>query len=98
VAGRSPPSRWSCSSTFGALRTRSGSREISSAMSSGTAPSCQPRSPMRTFSTVEEIESAVGEEIGTTEWVEITQDRVDRFADTTNNHPWIYADRERVSH
>jgi acyl dehydratase len=41
---------------------------------------------MRTFSTVEEIESAVGEEIGTTEWVEITQDRVDRFADATDDH------------
>ena len=52
---------------------------------------------MRTFSTVEEIESAVGEEIGTTEWVEITQDRVDRFADATNDHQWIHVDRERAA-
>ena len=52
---------------------------------------------MRTFGTVEEIESAVGEEIGTTEWVEITQDRVDRFADATNDHQWIHVDRERAA-
>src|SRR6187200_1437764 len=65
-------------------------------MSSGTAPSCQPRSSMRTFGTVEEIESAVGEEIGTTEWVEITQERVDRFADATDDHQWIHVDPERA--
>ena len=52
---------------------------------------------MRTFSTVEEIESAVGEEIGTTEWVEITQDRVDAFADATDDHQWIHVDRERAA-
>ena len=51
---------------------------------------------MRTFGTVEEIESAVGEEIGTTEWVEITQERVDRFADATDDHQWIHVDRERA--
>ena len=52
---------------------------------------------MRTFSSVEEIESAVGEEIGTTEWVEITQDRVDKFADATDDHQWIHVDRERAA-
>ena len=52
---------------------------------------------MRTFSTVEEIEAAVGEEIGTTEWVEITQDRVDQFADATDDHQWIHVDRERAA-
>ena len=52
---------------------------------------------MRTFSTVEEIESAVGEEIGTTEWVEITQERVDQFADATDDHQWIHVDRERAA-
>ena len=31
---------------------------------------------MRTFSTFEEIEAAAGEEIGTTDWVEIDQERV----------------------
>ncbi len=51
---------------------------------------------MRTFSTFEEIESAVGEEIGTTDWVEITQERVDRFADATGDHQWIHVDVEKA--
>ncbi len=52
---------------------------------------------MRTFSTVEEIESAVGEEVGTSDWVEITQERVDQFADATDDHQWIHVDRERAA-
>jgi acyl dehydratase len=52
---------------------------------------------MRTFSTFEEIESAVGEEIGTTDWVEITQERVDRFADATGDHQWIHVDVEKAA-
>lgn len=51
---------------------------------------------MRTFSTFEEIESAVGEEIGTTDWVEITQERVDQFADATGDHQWIHVDVEKA--
>ncbi len=52
---------------------------------------------MRVFSTFEEIEGSVGEEIGTSDWVEITQDRVDRFADATGDHQWIHVDVERAS-
>ena len=51
---------------------------------------------MRVFSTTEEIESAVGEEIGTTDWVEITQERVDQFADATGDHQWIHVDEEKA--
>ncbi|MCW2819061.1 MAG: MaoC domain protein dehydratase [Marmoricola sp.] len=50
---------------------------------------------MRTFSTYEEIQAAVGDEIGTSEWVEIDQDRVNRFADATEDHQWIHVDVER---
>ncbi|MFL6023854.1 MAG: MaoC family dehydratase [Marmoricola sp.] len=49
---------------------------------------------MRTFTTFEEIEAAAGEEIGTTEWVEITQERVNTFADATGDHQWIHVDVE----
>ena len=52
---------------------------------------------MRVFSTFEEIEAAAGEEIGTTDWVEITQDRVNRFADATDDHQWIHVDVERAN-
>jgi acyl dehydratase len=51
---------------------------------------------MRVFSTFEEIEAAAGEEIGTTDWVEITQERVDQFADATGDHQWIHVDVERA--
>lgn len=51
---------------------------------------------MRTFSTFEEIESATGEEVGTTDWVEITQERVDQFADATGDHQWIHVDVEKA--
>ena len=51
---------------------------------------------MRTFSTFEEIQSAVGEEIGTSEWVEVDQARVDQFADATGDHQWIHVDVEKA--
>ncbi|MGY2873919.1 acyl dehydratase [Marmoricola sp. URHA0025 HA25] len=51
---------------------------------------------MRVFSTFEEIEAAAGEEIGTTDWVEITQDRVNQFADATGDHQWIHVDEEKA--
>src|SRR5689334_21809436 len=51
---------------------------------------------MRVFHTFEEIEAAAGEEIGTTDWVEITQARVNKFADATGDHQWIHVDVERA--
>ena len=49
---------------------------------------------MRTFTTFEEIEAAAGQEIGTTDWVEITQERVNTFAEATGDHQWIHVDVE----
>jgi acyl dehydratase len=51
---------------------------------------------MRTFTTVEEIESAIGEEVGVTDWVEIDQDRVNTFAKATDDFQWIHVDQERA--
>jgi acyl dehydratase len=51
---------------------------------------------MRVFTTFEEIEAAVGQEIGTTEWVQITQKRVNEFADATGDHQWIHVDVEKA--
>jgi acyl dehydratase len=39
----------------------------------------------------------VGEHLGWTEWREISQDRIDRFADATDDHQWIHVDRERAA-
>ena len=51
---------------------------------------------MRVFTTFEEIEAAAGQEIGTSDWVEITQARVNQFADATGDHQWIHVDVERA--
>jgi acyl dehydratase len=51
---------------------------------------------MRVFTTFEEIEAAAGHEIGTSEWVQITQARVNQFADATGDHQWIHVDVERA--
>ncbi|UPT64382.1 MAG: MaoC family dehydratase [Hyphomonadaceae bacterium JAD_PAG50586_4] len=44
-----------------------------------------------------ELPGLVGQEIGVSEWLEITQDRVNRFADATGDHQWIHIDVERAT-
>src|SRR5215470_16122313 len=51
---------------------------------------------MRIFDGFEEIKSAVGQEIGASEWVEITQDRINLFAEATCDEQWIHVDQERA--
>jgi acyl dehydratase len=46
---------------------------------------------------VSEIQTLVGQEIGVSDWLEITQDRVNRFADATGDHQWIHVDIERAT-
>ena len=53
--------------------------------------------PMRTFSSVEELQAATGQEIGTSDWVLIEQARVNGFADATDDHQWIHVDAERAA-
>jgi acyl dehydratase len=43
-----------------------------------------------------ELESRVGQEIAVSPWFEVTQDRIDRFADATEDWQWIHVDRERA--
>jgi len=51
---------------------------------------------MRIFNGFEEIKSAVGTEIGASDWIEITQDRIDKFADATCDEQWIHVDQDRA--
>jgi acyl dehydratase len=51
---------------------------------------------MRTFTTFDELTAAAGEELGTSDWLEVTQERVDAFADATGDHQWIHVDVERA--
>ena len=51
---------------------------------------------MRIFHTIEEIHAAVGEDLGATDWVEVTQAMVSGFADITRDHNWIHVDVDRA--
>src|SRR5215216_102655 len=51
---------------------------------------------MRVFSSPQAMKAAVGSELGASAWVEITQDRIDRFAEATGDHQWIHVDPERA--
>lgn len=51
---------------------------------------------MRVFRSAEELTAATGEALGTSEWLEITQERVNQFADATSDHQWIHVDVERA--
>lgn len=48
------------------------------------------------FSSADELVAAEGRNLGATDWVEVTQERVNRFADATDDHQWIHVDRERA--
>lgn len=49
----------------------------------------------RIINGTEELKSLVGEHLGYSEWMEITQERVNQFADATGDHQWIHIDVER---
>ena len=50
---------------------------------------------MARFSSVEELAAAVGQK-ETSDWITIDQERVNRFADATDDHQWIHVDPERA--
>jgi acyl dehydratase len=45
---------------------------------------------------VDQLQERVGQELGTSEPFHIGQDRIDRFADATEDHQWIHVDPERA--
>ncbi len=45
---------------------------------------------------VAEVQAAEGRHLGHSDWLEITQERVDTFADATGDHQWIHVDVERA--
>ncbi|MEZ0073651.1 MaoC/PaaZ C-terminal domain-containing protein [Planotetraspora sp. GP83] len=51
---------------------------------------------MRIFKDLVELKAAKGEHLGHTEWREITQGRVNLFADATDDHQWIHVDPDRA--
>jgi len=48
------------------------------------------------FDSLEELSGKAGQEIVVSDWLEVTQDRIDRFAEATGDHQWIHVDVERA--
>ncbi|MFI1964657.1 MaoC family dehydratase [Streptomyces pathocidini] len=51
----------------------------------------------RVFSSLDELRSAVGEQLGHSDWLEIDQKRIDLFAEATGDHQWIHVDPEKAA-
>lgn len=51
---------------------------------------------MRVFAGIEEFASSAGQELGTSEWVPVDQQRIDVFAEATGDRQWIHVDAERA--
>ncbi|MGI8953020.1 MAG: MaoC family dehydratase [Nocardioidaceae bacterium] len=52
---------------------------------------------MRVLNDADEVAAAAGEDLGVSEWVEISQERIDAFADATGDHQWIHVDPEKAA-
>ena len=52
--------------------------------------------PKITLHTLEELKQWVGKEVAVSDWLQVTQDRIDRFADATGDHQWIHVDPART--
>ena len=52
---------------------------------------------MKKFSGFDEFVAAEGTQLGPTDWLEVTQGRVNLFADATDDHQWIHVDPERAA-
>ena len=51
---------------------------------------------MRTVASFDEMRSLVGDEIGVSEWIDVSQEKIDLFAEATGDFQWIHVDVERA--
>ncbi|KPI14665.1 Enoyl-CoA hydratase [Actinobacteria bacterium OK074] len=50
-----------------------------------------------TVNGLDELKKLSGSDLGASEWIEVTQERIDTFADATGDHQWIHVDPERAA-
>jgi len=50
----------------------------------------------KTFETLAEVAAHVGQDVAVSDWLTITQDQINQFADATLDHQWIHIDPERA--
>jgi len=51
---------------------------------------------MKTFQTLSELAACVGQEVAISDWLTITQEQVNLFAEATGDHQWIHVDPEKA--
>lgn len=51
---------------------------------------------MTTTAALKDLPSLVGEKLGTSDWLTVSQEMIDQFADATGDHQWIHVDPERA--
>jgi acyl dehydratase len=51
----------------------------------------------RVFDSLDDFKAAAGEELGTSDWLTVTQEQINTFADATGDHQWIHVDPERAA-
>ena len=51
---------------------------------------------MKTFQTLTELSALIGQEVAVSDWISITQERIDQFAQATGDRQWIHVDEERA--
>ena len=51
---------------------------------------------LRKISDLDELRTLAGQQVGQSDWVEVTQEMIDAFADLTHDHQWIHVDRQRA--
>ena len=52
--------------------------------------------PQRVIEGIDELKSLIGQEVGASDWFEVTQSRINAFSDATEDHQWIHIDVERA--
>jgi len=52
---------------------------------------------MSNLVSVDQIDEYIGKEVGVTDWLEVDQDRINKFADATGDHQYIHIDAERAA-
>ncbi|MEU9207040.1 MaoC family dehydratase [Streptomyces sp. NPDC048415] len=50
-----------------------------------------------TVNGLDELKKLAGSDLGTSEWIEVTQERINTFADATGDHQWIHVDPEKAA-
>jgi acyl dehydratase len=52
--------------------------------------------PLRNINGIQELKTLIGQEVAASDWFEVTQSRINAFADATEDHQWIHIDVERA--